>query len=608
MSRCKPRVRVKAITQKFDAHKNERGFTLIELLVASVLSILMIALVSRIFQSQEGSFVLQDQLNGMQTNGRAAVDFFSRAVQNAGYNVFRGTRFLAASDHYITAVYDQDNDGVIQNDEVMTFAVGNAFSAVDETFNIDPFFDMDQDGYVSAAETAQYPITMTLTGPPYNLYKVTPNNSGSGFTRDTVARNIDNLIIRYYDRNNNLLPAGIDVNNDGIPDIGTYSVPLAELNDVRKIDIEMIVRTRDGDLRKTFINSGTYAPGSVAVRGGASYSDGFHRQTFSANSSPKNLVMAPWGRMDITANPDSVSCPGVSTAITASMVDSLGDPVGVGFDIDFTASGGSAITLAPVSGTTNSLGEVAATISYDWTSPHYTTTLSASGLVAVGGTEYPVFSAIPVAFQSGAAGAFSDTFNGGLDPDWVELDDPADMFFDSDTYKMSATGLTRAVNGCDWRKYQVEFELTASGDLPGGGFAGGYVRHEDSNNNYRALIYRKDGSACLGLVEDYCLRLIKWDGAITELAAIGVDFAPATKYKILAQAEGTNLRAKIWNADALGAADPNPGVWIYDGGGFPAVYPVTAVDTSYASGKIGLLGDFNGIDVVFDNFVVSVVS
>ena len=120
---------------------NERGFTLIELMIASVISIVLLALVANIFKSQRETFVLQNELNRMQVNGRSAVDFFSRAVQNSGYNIVRGTRFLAASDHYLTAVFDEDNDGVIQNDEVVTFALSNAFSSADETFNIDPYFD-----------------------------------------------------------------------------------------------------------------------------------------------------------------------------------------------------------------------------------------------------------------------------------------------------------------------------------------------------------------------------------------------------------------------------------------------------------------------------------
>ena len=151
--------------------------------------------------------------------------------------------------------------------------------------------------------------------------------------------------------------------------------------------------------------------------------------------------------------------------------------------------------------------------------------------------------------------------------------------------------------------------MTPSGDLDDTRFVGGYIRYADANNNYSALVYKQATGNCVGADgKDYCLRLIKWNGVVNELAVIGVDLVPGTKYKILAQAEGTDLRAKIWDADALGVADPNPGVWVYDGGGFPTVYPITAVDADYDSGQVGLLGDFtNGIDVVFDNFVVSSV-
>lgn len=619
---------MRTMMQKNDWHKNERGFTLIELLVASALSVLMIALVAGIFQSQNNTFVLENQLNKMQTNGRATTEFLSRAVQNAGYNVFRGTRFLAASDHYLTAVYDQNNDGIIQNNEVMTFTVGNNFSAVDETINIDPFFDMDQNGAVDGTETATFPITMTLTGPPYNLYKVIPDNVGTGFTRNTVARDVENLMIRYYDKNGNMLPAqydtdaddipdtALDADNNGIPDTGTYVLALADLNNIRKVDIQVVARTRDQDPREAFNDVGAYFAGSVATEMAAGYNDRYHRQTFTANSAPRNLVMAPWGKMDIAANPKTVACP-VSTAnITATLADSNGTPVAAGTTVSFTASGDTTTTLSAVSDTTNAFGEATTTLSYDWTSPNSTITLSASALITVGGEQNPVFNAIPVEFQSGT-GTFSDTFTGGLDPDWVEVNGatmgPVDTDADTidDAYQMQSFNFNSSVNGCAWQNFQAEFEMTPDANLTEDRFVGGYIRYEDANNNYSALIYRDTGVCFANAVpKNYCLRIVKWNGAVIPLAGIGigVDFVPGTKYKILTQAEGTDLRAKIWDADALGLADPNPGVWAYDSVGFPGVYPLTAVDADYASGQIGLLGSFNnGENVVFDNYTTSAI-
>ena len=87
---------------------NESGFTMTELLVGTAISLILLGLVAGIIQSQTKTFQRQSQLGQMQANGRAAVDFVTRSVQNAGYNIERGKRFLAASDHYLTMVFDDD--------------------------------------------------------------------------------------------------------------------------------------------------------------------------------------------------------------------------------------------------------------------------------------------------------------------------------------------------------------------------------------------------------------------------------------------------------------------------------------------------------------------
>ncbi len=610
---------MKAMTQNFDLHKNERGFTLVELLVASTISIILLGVLAGVVTHQGNSFVVQNQLNTMQTNGRAATEFIARAVQNAGYNVFRGTRFLAASDHYISAVFDADNDGIIQNDEVMTFATGNGPAGPGETFNIDPYFDRDGDGEVAGTETATFPISMPLTGPPYNMYKVIPDNTGTGVTRHLMARNIDNVVIRYYDRNDNPLPTGVAVDGNGLPiPPFNFAATPAQLNDIRKVDIQVLARTQDPHPKNLNFPQGTYVTGSVAtLGGGATYNDAFYRETFTANQAPRNLVMAPWGKMDVAANPLSVNCPISSTTVTATLVDSVGDPVPAGSSINFVASAGAIVN--PVVNTTNSLGEATTTVSYDWTAPNASITVSANSLIAANGELYPVFSASTANFQSGT-GSFADTFNGGLDPNWVEIDNPGDMIeWDSDadtvddSLRMLPTGfITRAVNGCSWQKYQVEFELTASGDLNNDRFVGGYLRYDNANNNYSFQVYRQSTGNCVGADgKDYCLKIVHWNGFFANDigAPIGVDFVPGVKYKMLAQVEDDDLRAKIWDADALGLADPNPNNWDYSDGTFPTVYRFEVQDTTIASGQIGLLGDWtNAVNVIFDNFSVSPIT
>lgn len=612
-------------------YKNERGFTLIELVVASTISIILLAVLAGVVTSQGDSFSQQNQLNQMQTNGRAATEFISRAVQNAGYNVFRGTRFLAGSDHYISAVYDQNNDGAIQNNEVMTFAAGNNFTGSGTPFDIKPYFDRDGNGEVDGTETAVFPITMTLTAPPYNIYKVLPDNTGTGVTRHLMARNIDNLVIRYYDKDDNPLPSNATVVNGLAAPPYDFSADPTELNDIRKVDIEVLARTNKENPRAHALYSGTYVPGSVAtVGGGSSYSDAYQRQAFNANQAPRNLVMAPWGKMDVVASPLTVNCPVSESTVTATLVDSVGDPVASGVSINFAASDGG--VMSPSSSFTNAFGEAISTVSYNWTAPNASVTVSANSLITASGKQYPVFSASTANFQSGT-GTFADTFTDGLDPDWEELDNPAAIIeYDADgapgfdALRMSPTGFfARAVNGCNWQQYQVEFELTAETlFITPGNFVGGYLRYVDANNNYSFLVYKHNTvvdpvavtGGCVGDdLKDYCLRIVRWNGGETDLGSIGIDFVAGVKYKMLAQAEDEDLRAKIWNANlptaaipGLDVADPNPNIWVYDGVNFPEVYPITANDDDYDSGRIGLIGSFNGVNVDFDNFSVSPIN
>jgi hypothetical protein len=596
--------------------------------------------------SQGNIFTAQNQLNEMQANGRGTTEFMSRAVANAGYNVVRGTKFLAASDHFISAVYDADNDGVIQNTEVMTFAPGNNFTVADETITINPFFDRDSDGVVGNAETATFPIPMTLTAPPFNLYQIFPNNVGTGVTRNIMARNIDNIIIRYYDNNEQPLPQGVAVDGNGLP-IPPYNFNLvpAQMNQIRRVDIQVLARTKTPRPTNQNLPTGTYPVGSIAAvaSGSTNYTDAFNRQTFTVSQSPRNLSLAPWGVMDVAANPQVVNCPVNTSTVTATLVDSVGVPIN-GTSVNFVPGVGALVN--PTTGITNALGQATTQVSYNWAEPNASITVAASSLITdPTGIDRPVFSSSITSFQSGT-GTFNDLFEGGLDPNWVELDNPAgfnendadvppDGAFDS--LKLAPTGfLTRAVNGCDWQKYQVEFELTPSATFSNpvvipGDFVGGYLRYVDANSNYSFLVYKHVNpinvgagiGGCVGNdLKEYCLRIIYWDGVNENIIAgpgagaeLGIDFLPNVRYKMLAQVEDDFLRVKFWDPLALeagaplGLADPNPGNWDYTDGTFVNVFRREVQDNTLASGQIGLLGNgFNGANVVFDNFSVTPIN
>lgn len=616
---------------------NEKGFTLIELLVASAVSLILLAVLAGVIDSQGNVFSTQNQLNEMQANGRGTTEFMSRAVANAGYNVFRGTKFQAASDHFISAVYDADNDGVIQNTEVMTFAPGNNFTVTDETITINPFFDRDSDGVVGNGETATFPIPMTLTAPPFNMYQIFPDNVGTGVTRNIMARNIDNIIIRYYDNNEQPLPQGVAVDGNGlaIPPYNFNAVP-AQMNQIRRVDIQVLARTKEPHPSDENLPAGNYPAGSIAAvaTGSTNYADGFNRQTFNVSQSPRNLSLAPWGVMGVTSNPQVVNCPTSTSTVTATLVDSVGVPISA-TAVNFVPGVGA--TVNPVSGTTNASGQATTQVSYDWAAPNASITVSASSLVAdPNGIDRPVFNSSITSFQSGI-GTFIDLFNGGLDLNWVEIDNLADIDeFDSDlpvdgvsdSLIMAPSGfLTRAVNGCIWEKYQVEVELTPSANFDAtvnpNGFVGGYLRYESANSNYSFLIYRQGGGNCVAADgKDYCLRIVYWDGVNENIlggagagAELGIDFTPGVRYKLLAQVEDDFLRVKFWDplaleaGNPLGLADPNPGNWDYTDGTFLNVYRREIQDNTIASGQVGLIGSgFNGANVVFDNFFVTPIN
>ena len=573
------------IPKKPEWKMNERGFTLTELLIGTAISLSLLALIAGIIQSQGDTFSRQSQLGQMQANGRAAIDFITRSVQNAGFNVTRGKRFLAASDHYITMVYDEDNDAVIQNDEVFTYAVSDPAGTNNETFTISPFFDEDGDGVVDGAETRDYDISLALTGPPFHFYLITPNNGDNGVQKNKVARNIDNLVIRYWDKDGDPLPIGVAVDGDGNP-VPPYFVPDDELNDIRKVDMEIITLSNDEDPNGNYVNNGTYLAGSVAATssGSTSFSDSFHRETFTGVTSPRNLVTAPWGKLTLVAEPSPISCPDDSTTVTASVVDSEGEAVDAGISVTFNTSDGS---VNPVSNSTGGSGDATSTLTYDWSSPSVTVTVSASALIDVDGEDYPVFNAIPVSFESGT-GIFTDDFDDGNSDGWTEAG-ATNWNVAAGQYKTASNGDGVSSNGCAaWQDYEAQVEIKRNGSLGSTEYVGLVFRFQNSTQYYLAKLYCS--SNCGGSSSDdvYSVALETFDsGATSTLASSTFTFDDNEYYSLKVSAIGDELNAKIWQTSTAEPAD----------------WDITATDVTYTQGEIGLTTTKN--TTTFDNVAVN---
>ena len=563
---------------------NERGFTLTEILVATAVSLLLLALVAGIIQSQGDTFSRQSQLGQMQSNGRASVDFFTRSVQNSGFNVTRGKRFLAASDHYITMVFDDDNDGAIQNDEVMTYAISDPDGTTNETFRITPYFDENGNGELDISETRDYDISLAITGPPFQLYRIIPNNSDNSVVNNTVARNIDNLVIRYWDKNGEPLPSGVAIDTDGNP-VPPYIVPNSELNDIRKVGIDITVRTKDPDPNEEFLNSGTYLSGSAAtVSGPNTYEDSYHRESYTAFSAPRNLVTAPWGKLTLTASPNPISCPDNSTSVTANVVDSEGEGIGSGVSVTFNSSAG---LVSPVTNSTTGGGSTTTTLTYDWSSPSISVTLSASALVDVDGEDYPVFNAIPVTFESGT-GIFTDNFDDGNNNGWIE-EGAANWNVASGQYKTASNEAAISSSGCAaWQNYEAQVDIKRNGSLSSSEYVGLVLRYQDPSQYYMAKV--SCSTSCGGSPNDdqYMLELVNYDsGEINIVSSSVFDFENNQYYTLKASIIGDSLSAKFWQTSATE----------------PTNWDIMGNDTAYIQGKVALTT--NTSTTTFDNVSVT---
>ena len=91
---------------------NYKGFTLIELLVAMTVGLVVMAGVSMTFRSQQKSYLLQEQVAGMQQNLRAAMYHMEREIRMAGCdpNQTVDAQFVTANATSITFTQDLRGD------------------------------------------------------------------------------------------------------------------------------------------------------------------------------------------------------------------------------------------------------------------------------------------------------------------------------------------------------------------------------------------------------------------------------------------------------------------------------------------------------------------
>jgi type IV pilus assembly protein PilW len=203
----------------------ELGFTLVEVMVALAISGIVLASIYSAFQSQQNSYVAQEQVSEMQQNVRVGLDMLTRDIRLAGYN-----RSGLAGAGFVTGDF-------FYGEAATTNATQLAFTAdLDDDGGIDAVpEDVDGNGSIDMSDMEQV---------AYSLNGTDLQRLSSGGTWQTVAEHVENLEFQY------------------ILDNGTQTTAptAAQLDNIRNVRVSILVSTEMGD--RNFINTEVYLPAS----------------------------------------------------------------------------------------------------------------------------------------------------------------------------------------------------------------------------------------------------------------------------------------------------------------------------------------------------------
>lgn len=65
---------------------NRNGFTLVELMIVVALSGVVLSAIYSLFQTQQRSYIIQEDVSEMQQEIRSAMEIMSRELRNAGHD------------------------------------------------------------------------------------------------------------------------------------------------------------------------------------------------------------------------------------------------------------------------------------------------------------------------------------------------------------------------------------------------------------------------------------------------------------------------------------------------------------------------------------------
>ena len=216
----------------------DKGFTLIELLVAMAIAGVVMAGIYSAYSSQQRSYIVQEQVAGMQQCLRAAMDLIEREIRMTGYDPYRnsGAGIIVAGVNNISFTFVADDD----------------------LYDNDGDGDTDESGEL---KTIRYSLYDSGSDGDNDLGR----KVGAG-TNKPVAENIDALDFVY-------------LREDG--------TPTADVSEMRSIQITVVARSDRVDPRNTDTAIYTNQQG-IAILGPKN--DNFRRKLLTAQVYCRNLA------------------------------------------------------------------------------------------------------------------------------------------------------------------------------------------------------------------------------------------------------------------------------------------------------------------------------
>ncbi len=238
--------------------KNSRGFTLLELLMALAIFGIVVGAIYTTYLSQQNSYIIQEQVAGMQQNLRAGMFIMERELRLAGYasDVQKpsGLGIIALGDQDFR---DNDNDGTIDGGATER-NMGVVFTYMREPDGI----DNDTNGTVDDESDVMIFVQYSLFISANNTVDL-GRDDGSGI--QSIAENIDFLEFIFLDSSAN---------------------PTTALADIRSVRITMVARAGRADINYTDNKSYQDAAGNTVY---TSPLDNFRRRVLSTVVKCRNL-------------------------------------------------------------------------------------------------------------------------------------------------------------------------------------------------------------------------------------------------------------------------------------------------------------------------------